>query len=66
MTPSCTSKNTQQSPQALAAELNGFPGPSHVLGLADKLDLTFDQRASINTLFDLMKAEAVAALPTQW
>ena len=23
---------------ALAAELNGYPGPSHVLELADKLD----------------------------
>ena len=44
---------------ALAAELNGFPGPSHVLELADKLDLTSDQRASINMLFDSMKAEAV-------
>jgi hypothetical protein len=47
---------------ALAAELNGFPGPSHVLELADKLDLTSDQRASINMLFDSMKAEAVARL----
>ncbi len=46
--------------------MNGFPGPSHVLGLADKLDLTFDQRTSINTLFNSMKAEAVAALLTQW
>jgi len=25
---------------ALAAELNGYPGPSHVLELADKLDLS--------------------------
>ena len=24
---------------ALAAELNGYPGPAHVLELADKLDL---------------------------
>jgi hypothetical protein len=30
---------------ALAAELNGYPGPSHVLELADKLDLTTEQRA---------------------
>lgn len=44
---------------ALAAELNGYPGPSHVLELADKLELTTDQRASIKGLFDSMKAEAV-------
>ena len=29
---------------ALAAELNGYPGPSHVLELADKLELSSDQR----------------------
>jgi LTXXQ motif family protein len=44
---------------ALAAELNGYPGPSHVLELADKLDLTADQRASLQRLFDSMKMEAV-------
>jgi len=27
---------------ALAAELNGYPGPAHVLELADKLELTPD------------------------
>jgi hypothetical protein len=44
---------------ALAAELNGYPGPSHVLELADKLDLSTDQRASVQRLFASMKAEAV-------
>jgi Spy/CpxP family protein refolding chaperone len=44
---------------ALAAELNGYPGPSHVLELADRLELSADQRARINGLFDSMKAEAV-------
>ena len=44
---------------ALAAELNGYPGPSHVLELADRLDLSSDQRASIQRLFDSMKEEAV-------
>jgi hypothetical protein len=44
---------------ALAAELNGYPGPSHVLELADKLELTADQRAGIQRLFDSMKAEAM-------
>lgn len=44
---------------ALAAELNGYPGPSHVLELADKLDLSADQRAGMQRLFDSMKAEAM-------
>jgi hypothetical protein len=44
---------------ALAAELNGYPGPSHVLELADKLERSPDQRASIQRLFDAMKAGAV-------
>ncbi len=44
---------------ALAAELNGYPGPSHVLELADKLNLTAEQRASIQILFNSMKAEAL-------
>lgn len=44
---------------ALAAELNGYPGPSHVLELADKLQLGADQRDRIRALFDSMKAEAL-------
>src|SRR5258705_11151432 len=44
---------------ALAAELNGYPGPSHLLELADNLDLSTDQRAAIHRLFYSMKAEPV-------
>jgi len=44
---------------ALAAELNGYPGPSHVLELADRLKLSAEQRAGVQLLFDSMKAEAV-------
>jgi Spy/CpxP family protein refolding chaperone len=44
---------------ALAAELNGYPGPSHLLELADQLDLSADQRAAIKGLFDAMKAETI-------
>ena len=44
---------------ALAAELNGYPGPMHVLELADRLRLSPDQRAKVQQLFDHMKAEAV-------
>jgi hypothetical protein len=44
---------------ALPAELNGYPGPVHVLELADQLGLSADQKARIQSLFDSMKAEAV-------
>jgi hypothetical protein len=44
---------------ALAAELNGYPGPSHVLELADRLGLSADQRARVQRLFDSMKQEAL-------
>jgi Spy/CpxP family protein refolding chaperone len=44
---------------ALAAELNGYPGPRHVLDLADQLNLTEEQRTRIQHLFDSMKAEVV-------
>jgi hypothetical protein len=44
---------------ALAAELNGYPGPSHVLELADKLELTTNQRANVKAQYESMKAEAL-------
>jgi Spy/CpxP family protein refolding chaperone len=44
---------------ALAAELNGYPGPRHVLDLGSQLDLTDEERTQIQHLFDAMKAEAV-------
>jgi Spy/CpxP family protein refolding chaperone len=44
---------------ALAAELNGYPGPRHVLDLANQLGLTDEQRTRIQQLFDSMQAEAV-------
>lgn len=45
---------------AKSAELNRFPGPMHVLELADKLDLTPEQRARTKTLMDGRKAAARA------
>lgn len=45
---------------ARAAELNGYPGPMHVLELADKLELTAAQRAAMKDLMDRHKAEARA------
>ena len=47
--------------QALAAELNGYPGPRHVLDLAAELGLDDARKAAITALFVEMKAEAVAA-----
>ena len=43
---------------ALAAELNGYPGPSHVLELSDRLELSAEQRDRIQKMFDSMKAES--------
>jgi hypothetical protein len=45
---------------ALAGELNGYPGPLHVIELADQLQLTGAQRQHVQKLFAEMKAEAVA------
>lgn len=45
---------------ALAAELNGYPGPLHVLQLADQLGLTPLQRAEMQRQVDDMKRDARA------
>jgi LTXXQ motif family protein len=44
---------------ALAAELNGYPGPLHVLELADALALTAEQRRRTQELYETMKGEAI-------
>ena len=46
---------------ALAAELNGVPGPSHLLELQEDLGLSPDQIAAIEAIFADMKAEAQTA-----
>jgi hypothetical protein len=46
---------------ALPAELNGYPGPSHVLELAAPLDLSEAQRARTEALFRQMQDEARVA-----
>jgi Spy/CpxP family protein refolding chaperone len=43
---------------AKAAELNGYPGPKHVLILAEELKLTARQRREIRAVFDRMSAAA--------
>jgi hypothetical protein len=44
---------------ALAAELNGYPGPMHVLEHADSLGLSSEQRMRTRELIAGMRAEAV-------
>lgn len=44
---------------SLAAELNGYPGPLHVLELADDLQLSDMQRTRTKTLLEAMKAETI-------
>ena len=44
---------------ALPAELNGYPGPVHVLELADSLALSGEQRTKVQQLLDMMKAETI-------
>jgi hypothetical protein len=43
---------------AKAAELNHFPGPMHVLELADKLALSAEQKVATQRLMETHKAEA--------
>jgi Spy/CpxP family protein refolding chaperone len=45
---------------ALAAEMNGYAGPLHVLELADQLGLDADQKKRTQVIYDKMRREAVA------
>lgn len=45
---------------ALAGELNGYPGPLHVIELAERLSLSPEQRAQMEKLFTEMKSETIA------
>lgn len=44
---------------ALAAELNGYPGPIHVLEHTEALKLTAEQQQRTRALFEMMKAETI-------
>jgi Spy/CpxP family protein refolding chaperone len=46
---------------ALPAELNGMPGPAHLLELREQIPLTADQIQKIQALFDSMKQAAIPA-----
>jgi hypothetical protein len=43
---------------ALPAELNGFPGPTHLLELRDEIGLSAGQVAAVRAIFEAMQAEA--------
>ena len=45
---------------ALPAELNGHPGPAHVLELAAELDLSESQKQQVTAIFDAMRVDAIA------
>jgi hypothetical protein len=45
---------------AKAAELNGVPGPAHLLELKDDIPLNEEQVAAIGGIFTTMKADAIA------
>ena len=45
---------------ALPAELNGYPGPKHVLELADDLDLSAEQAERVREIFTDMQQAAMA------
>jgi len=44
---------------ALAAELNGYPGPRHAVELAGAMGLSDAQRTKVDELFAAMKTEAI-------
>lgn len=44
---------------AKAAELNHYPGPKHVLDLADTLELTDVQKSELEKIVEVMKSAAV-------
>src|SRR3954464_5517887 len=46
---------------AKAAELNGYPGPMHVLELADELELTAEQKETTEKQFEPMQPPQTAA-----
>lgn len=44
---------------AKAAELNHYPGPAHVLELADQLELSAQQKSRTEAIFQAMQADAI-------
>lgn len=44
---------------SLVAELNGVPGPRHLLDMGEELGLSPEQTEAIRAIYDRMKAEAI-------
>jgi len=44
---------------AKAAELNGMPGPAHILQMKEKISLSKEQEVKIQALFEDMKSKAI-------
>lgn len=44
---------------AKAAELNGIPGPLHLLEMKEEIELTEEQIKKIEAIYNAMKAEAI-------
>ncbi len=53
-------RNGQGWGMAKAAELNGMPGPIHLLEMKEEIHLTEKQINQINDLFAIMKKEAIS------
>lgn len=51
-------RNGEGMGMAKAAELNGYPGPKHVLDFAQQLQLTDLQRHDVQAIFDRMSTAA--------
>jgi hypothetical protein len=51
-------RNGEGVGMAKAAELNGYPGPAHVLQLSTQLGLSDAQRTAVQAIFDRMSAAA--------
>lgn len=45
---------------ALPAELNGFPGPAHVLELSEELGLSQHQEQRVSIIYEAMRTDAIA------
>ncbi len=52
-------RNGTGNGMASPAELNGYPGPRHILDLADDLNVTPEQRGAIKAIYDRMHGDAV-------
>ncbi len=50
--------NAEGMGQAKYAEMNGYPGPKHLLDLADKLKLSADQKKSVQSFYNEMSTRA--------